>query len=114
MNQLPLALNHAIPGVAERLRDEALRVVSDNAQPWMARALELIPVIQNDHYTLTGEEIHLWIEERIGPPHHYNAWGALVNTARRRGLLEKNGQKEASKTPGRQAQVTPENSNVAS
>ena len=78
----------ALPLSGDALRDEGLAAVSDNAQPWMDKALALLPQMSFWRHQVTGEDIHLWIEARIGPPHHFNAWGALVNTAVRRGIIE--------------------------
>lgn len=97
----------ALPLSGDGLRDDALRAVSDNAQPWMDSALALLPQMAREIDWVTGEEIHLWIEDRIGPPHHYNAWGALINTAIRRRILEGTGSYRKCKSPVRHAHRTP-------
>ncbi len=97
----------ALPLSGPALRDEGLAVVSLNSQPWMDKALALLPQMRREHMTVTGEDIHIWIEKRLGPPHHYNAWGALVSTAVRRGIIEFTGSYRKCTSPVRHAHRTP-------
>jgi len=71
-------------------RDEELKIVGDNSREWMVLALEEIANISTKA-EVTGEDIQRMIAPKIGQPHHQNVWGALINTAIRRGLLQKTG-----------------------
>ena len=69
-------------------RDEALRRVAENSQPWFDRAMAELRVAKLPPY-VTGEDIRLQL--KIEPPHHHNAWGALIAGAIREGLIEPTG-----------------------
>lgn len=71
---------------------------------WMERALS---VIANTSGEATGEQIRMQVEPLAGPPHHHNAWGALVRTATARGLIEFAGRYENMRTPKSHARRTP-------
>ena len=85
-------------------RDEALALVTDNAGPsWMDKALaEIIKV----HGEVTGEKIRGIVTHAIGPPHHHNAWGAVVRTAIKRGILHRTGQRVNMMGPKSHARMT--------
>ena len=69
-------------------RDEALAQVSDNAGDWIESALARIPGLSGE---MTGEDIRFALVKIIGEPHHSNAWGALIRTAKGRGLIQNTG-----------------------
>lgn len=85
-------------------RDKALKQVADNAGSWMELALARIPSFPDRH--ATGEDIRLYIEREVGSPHHHNAYGALIATAKRRGHLRPTGQFVAMKTRKSHARKT--------
>jgi hypothetical protein len=67
---------------ARQDRDEALERVSLNNQQWMDAALRhLREVFYKGYGTLTGEDIRERLVPVIGPPKHWNAWGAFINHA---------------------------------
>ena len=72
------------------LRDEGIKRVIENSETWQDRALRIIQAAQFDQ--VTGEELREPVVLAIGEPHHPNAWGALINTAVKRGLIVKTGQ----------------------
>ena len=72
---------------SRKARDAALKDVADHSQPWMDRALAFLPLLRVEFSTVTGEQVRLWLEKRLEPPHHHNAYGALINTAIKRGIL---------------------------
>ena len=77
-----------------------------NNNDWMRAALREIKRIPAGE-TFTGEDLRLRLEPVIGPPKHHNAWGAVVNTARRRGLIEPTGYWTNMRTPRSHARMTP-------
>jgi len=57
---------------------------------WIDRALDLVhacPLTEG-----TGEDLRIWVEARIGPPHHPNATGAFVRRLRSAGMLVPTGE----------------------
>ena len=67
-------------------RDRALAQVQSNAGDFGARALAALAAFPSG-FEATGEKIRNLIERQGIRPHHPNAWGAVINTAVRRGLL---------------------------
>lgn len=78
-------------------RDAALAQVSHNAGTFTDAALTALRQFPQG-YEGTGEQIRLLIERRGIRPHHPNAWGAVINTAVRRGLLTDTGRMERMNT----------------
>lgn len=97
----------ALPLSGDALRDEGLAVITENSRAWMDLALALLPQMSRERVDVTGEDIHLWIESRIGPPHHHNAWGPLVRTAAMLGILEFTDCYRKFTSPVRHAHRTP-------
>lgn len=63
----------------ESRRDAGIEQVLANAGKWSHRARDLI--LDDDSLTgqsMTGEDIRFFVKERIGEPHHHNAWGGLI------------------------------------
>ncbi len=58
--------------------------------PWLDRALGLIVWLPKGWSGL-GENIREMVLEQIGPPHSPHCYGALINVAIRKGLLEHTG-----------------------
>ena len=75
---------------AKETRDRELKRVGGNSKEWMALALAEIEKITIPA-EVTGEDIQRMIAPKVGQPHHCNVWGALINTAVRRGLIQKTG-----------------------
>lgn len=68
-------------------RDIGLAQVASHSQEFITRALNAISSMP--HGTrVTGESIRHELEQQGCIPHHPNAWGACVNIAVRRHMLE--------------------------
>lgn len=61
----------------------------DQGARWIDRAIDLLPDYPASE--ATGEDLRLWLEPRIGLPHHPNCAGAMVRRARKMGLLAPTG-----------------------
>jgi len=71
---------------AKAERDQALEQVKENSGDWFPYAIGILPYLDLP-LEFTGEKLRHIVTEAIGPPHHHNAWGALVRTARKRKLI---------------------------
>lgn len=89
-------------------KEEALEQVANNSREWMSVALtELRDGVKAAlPWEFTGEDIRHWIVGRIGAPHHNNAFGALTNSALRRGLIKATGRLQPMKDPSSHARQT--------
>jgi len=88
-------------------RDEGIALVTENAEDWMGRALVEIAGLPAGWAGL-GEDFRAHVERRIGPAHHSNATGALINNAARLGLICKTGQRRKMRLKRSHARETPE------
>src|SRR5215207_2765105 len=88
-------------------RENALEQVTANANGWMATALSFVSGLYRP-WEGTAEDLRLHIVALGCPaPHHHNAWGALVMTARRKGLLTETGRMANMRTKKSHARRTP-------
>ena len=78
------------PVTGRELRDGGIRRVAENGEEWMRAALGFIHRLPAG-WVGTSEDIKKLAIPQIGAPHHLNCWGAMTNTAVRRGLLIKTG-----------------------
>ena len=95
----------AVDLTPEAARDAGIEKVSRNEKTWTEEAHELI--LKYPHPTATGEDLRTWVEEKIGPPHHYNAFGAMVMGAIRKGLITNSGIYETGKRKESHARRNP-------
>lgn len=106
MTSTPL-LDWAATGRA--LRDEGISRVTENAGSWMDNAreaaLSFLPSISG--HSITADVIRDAVQVRVGPPHHFNAWGALTNWLVRRGHLIPTGHLAASTRASNHAHKQP-------
>jgi hypothetical protein len=72
---------------ARAARDEAIQRISSSAANWMPRARLAVQALPAG-WEGTGEDIRLHLLRLLEPPHHHNAWGALVNHCVKAGWLE--------------------------
>jgi hypothetical protein len=74
-------------------RDEAIERVSINNQEWLFIAVLTLPAMRADHPgEFTGEDVRLWLRGRGVPePAHHNAYGAMIMSAVRAGVIERTG-----------------------
>lgn len=91
---------------AIQARDSALDQVSGHAGEWMDKALFAVANI-NTGFELTGEDIRLRVADRVGNPHHHNAWGALIKAALKQKLITPTGKQRAMQTVKSHARKTP-------
>lgn len=97
-NLFDLNIPRGDPGDGATLRNRGVTKVLDNNKSWMENALAVVsgpyfPLFAtNDPFT--GEDIRDELTSRpyVGFPSHPNAWGALINTLARRGLIVATGQ----------------------
>lgn len=69
-------------------RDDAIGRVSANAGNWMQRARISVRALPSG-WEGTGEDIRLQlVNGGLEPPHHHNAWGALINWCVKAEVLE--------------------------
>ena len=71
---------------AKQARDEALKRVENNSGDWLGKALREIGLLPGGR-EMIGEDIRIAIHEKVGAPHHHNAWGAVIKSAVSRKLL---------------------------
>jgi len=87
-----------------RLRDEGQAKVKEHNESWHERAMKYLrdkfscPLSESDmdFYThiggeFTSEDFRKEIVLNLGPPSHPNAWGALITSAVRAGIIEDTG-----------------------
>jgi hypothetical protein len=66
-------------------RDKGIAKVSEGSPTWIELAHKTIPLYPES--TATGEDLKVFLRERIGDPRHHNAYGAMVMGAVRKGIL---------------------------
>jgi hypothetical protein len=91
---------------AAAARDAALATVEANAGTWPARALAAFADLGFGRQ-MTGEQIRHEVGAMVGPPHHHNAWGALIAIAVKRRLVEKTGEYRKMQDVQSHARSTP-------
>ena len=91
----------------ETARDAALEDVAANAKAWMADALVLIQSMEHRGFTVTGEDVSVFVAAELGPPHHPNANGALIMNAVRKKILKATGEYRPMKKRQSHARKTP-------
>lgn len=86
-------------------RDAAMSTVLTNAGPtWQERATEVLRGLSG--HEVTGEDVRLECA-RVGiEPHHHNAWGAMVATWVREGLLVATGRYQPMRAKGSHGRET--------
>lgn len=85
------------------LRDAGTASVTANAGGFMDKALDEIAALPSGEYR--GENIRAHCLCRGIAPHHPNAWGALIATAAKRGLLKPTGRYVAAASKKSHASV---------
>ena len=96
------------PPTGEELRDEGIATVSRNERAeWMENAVSLIAELPVGWQGIGAHIRDHVLRNGLGEPHHANVWGALINKATRRKLIERTGRIERSKTPSAHARTCP-------
>lgn len=75
---------------AQAIREAELARVYNNAVPWGDRAFEAFKGLDLPE-EFTAEAIRYGIIERVGAPHHSNAWGAFIMRLSRAKCIAKTG-----------------------
>jgi hypothetical protein len=82
---------------AAQARDFALRKMRENGGEWHATALLALNLIPG--FVGTGEEIRIRLQLRgLSPPHHQNAWGAMILDAIEQGKIQRTGTRTRMRT----------------
>jgi hypothetical protein len=91
---------------ARSARDAGLDLVEANNNAWMIQALAMIR--DTAFADMIGEELRFTLRALGLPkPRHHNAWGALINTALRRGYIVKTGAYSQMSSSRSHARSTP-------
>lgn len=92
---------------AKAARDRALdQVLKHAGSLWVEQGLDIISRMQAGR--ATGESLRrAMLDIGLHPPHHSNAWGALIRTAVKRGLLAPTGTWQPMATKSSHARQTP-------
>ena len=94
-------------GAGAIARDEALEQVGGNAGTFMDQAMGMIDTI-TEGAVVTGEDIRRGVQRQGIEPHHHNAWGALISSAVRLGLITETGRWVPMQDKKSKARRTPE------
>ena len=81
------------------LKERGMQQVSDNNWGWKTQAKLYAPLVLNPGEEITGEDIRNRLTLIIGEPGHPNAWGALVSSMHRQGLIDVTDKMMKSKSP---------------
>ena len=78
---------------ARQARDIGLERTRCVNTEWMAKALACLPLMKQDgHVAATGEGMRIWLTAGGLPaPTSAHAWGSLVRTAMKRGIIKDTG-----------------------
>ena len=90
---------------AAQERDKALERVVQGSYSWMEKAIEAVRLYPEKY--ATGEQLRIYLEEKIGHPHHYNVYGALIMACARQGILRKTGEYRPCQRKESHARVNP-------
>lgn len=86
-------------------RDSGVGKISSGiGMKWIILATKIIADLPSG-WIGTSEDVRPMILDRIGPPHHVNAWGALTLRVRRKGILIPTGKAYQAKRVARHANV---------
>jgi hypothetical protein len=77
--------------------------------PWLTKALALMESgLHNDHRKVTGEDVRFWLRsKRLRGPASPNAYGALILTAVRRGILRQTDEWRPMRADTSHGRITP-------
>lgn len=95
--------------VARQARDEGIAKTVLKNESWLERCISKLKTMKLcGHVVVTGETIRVWmLANGIENPSSPHAWGALVRTAMKRGLLRDTGRQEQMMTEKSHARRTP-------
>lgn len=100
-------MNQASLFDARQARDEGIAKTVMKNESWLERAISMLPAMKKEYSYVTGvtgEAVRVWVlAHGLEHPLSQHAWGALVRTAMKRGLI---------RDTGRQAQMVTEKSHA--
>jgi len=79
-------LPYAPPGAAKAARDAALERVTRHSGDWLPQAKLAVSLLRGWEGTAEALRFHL-VRTGLEPPHHHNAWGGLINSCMKSGIL---------------------------
>lgn len=82
---------------ARQARDKGIERVESNALEWKDAAMQIVATLPKGREVM-GDDIRKEVMDRIGEPHHSNAWGALTRRAIQLGHLKPTGGGKQSKS----------------
>lgn len=92
-----------------KARDQGIAQVTDSHGTWVGDACALLAdTFAGSRAEMTGEEMRQWLLDEGFQEPHPNAWGAVVNTLCKRGVIAKTGryvQMQARKSRARETPV---------
>jgi hypothetical protein len=94
------------PTQGDLLRDAGIERVTRSNSEWMEAALEAVAALRSG-LELKGEDIRFHVLRALPPPTHHNAWGALIRTAKGRGILRYTGHHAKMDDPRSHSRMTP-------
>lgn len=70
-------------------RDKGTKIVADHNKNWMEQCLSVWPGFHDSRegQTIIGEDFRAYCESLGLHPKHHNAWGALIMTLVKRGMI---------------------------
>lgn len=96
---------------ARTARDEGIRRSRKKNSVWLAKALSLLPAMKAAGYSdVTGEEMRIFLRSHacdLEEPSSPHAWGMLIRTAMKRGLITDTGRQKQMWTEKSHARRTP-------
>jgi len=91
-----------------QLRDDGIARVTAKSGEWMSKAQECAArFLSTLSGSLTSDEIRDAVREKIGEPHHGNAWGALTRWLILKGYLLRTGRLALSSRASNHAHANP-------
>ncbi len=110
MSRFHMNRNHVeeMPLFAGRkLRDKGIKTVKLHNESWMDLCILAAEKFVAGQATVTGEDIRFQCMRTVGYPQHHNAWGALINTLVRRGVIVATGDYRPMRDDTSHARQTP-------
>jgi hypothetical protein len=93
---------------ARAARDAGIEKIRSKNTEWLERALKMLPGMKTVCMITTGEGIRVWLTgQGLEAPSNQHAWGMLVRTAMKRGLIKDTGRMGQMFTEKSHARRTP-------
>jgi hypothetical protein len=89
------------------LRDKGIEQVTEHNETWFSLCQREAERFAETHETFTGEDIRFHCLQTVGYPKHCNAWGALINSLLKRGIIRATGEHRPMRDEISHARSTP-------